>query len=211
MAIQFAAGSESIRTSGTFPELDIASVCMWFRPRSVSGNNRLLGTDTAWEARLSGSDMLHEFRQGGVPDMTTVFAVNTWYHLVFTFDGTTKQAYVNGTLDVSSAQSHAATGNDTVLSLGTSTWNETQGIDGDLEDVRIYNRVLSAGEASQINTGRGRDRIYNGLVHWWTLNHGHDGDTSISEPDLVGSAHMNVIVGTPEYRRTRRTFIHDSY
>lgn len=208
MAISFAAGAEYIQTPGNFTELNVGTVALWLYPRSVSGNNRIIGTDTLWEARLSGSDMLHEFRQSAVPNMTTVFAINTWYHVVFTFDGTNKGAYVDGAVDVAfGPNTNGTTGTSNMLTLGSSDWNLTQGMNGDLEDVRIYNRVLSQKEVQQIYNGEGQDFILDGLQHWWTMNQGAEGSTVVSEEDLIGKVNMTVVAGTPSYVKTERSFI----
>lgn len=211
MAVEFAAGSESIRTSGSFPEPAIATVSLWFRPSSVSGANRIMGTDTAWECRLNGSDLLHEFRQSAVPNSTTVFAVNTWYHLAFVYDGTNKAVYVNGSPDPALASSaHGTNGNDTVLSVGTSTWNAGQGMSGRLEDIRIYNRVLSQAECEAIRFSRASDGIINGLIHWWPLI-GPDSSVVTNEKDIVGSVNLSTIVGSPIYVQGRRNIFRGGY
>lgn len=207
MAITFAAGTESIRTAGVFNELAVGSVSVWFNPSSVSGANRLLGTDTLWECRLNGSDMLHEFRQSAQPNMTTVFAISTWYHVVFVWDGTVKGAYVNAVADPAPATlAHGANGNDTVLSVGTSTWNAGQGMSGQLEDLRMYNRVLSLSEVEAIFNSGGRDGIVNGLQHWWELR-GPSGAVVSNEQDRVGTVNLSTIVGSPTYSESiRRSF-----
>lgn len=208
MAINFSAGSTYIQTAGAFPEPAIATVTLWYKPTSVTGTNRIMGTDTNWECRLNGSDMLHEFRQNVQPNMTTVFAVNTWYHLAFTYNGTNKGAYVNGVADpISGAYAHNANGNDTALALGSSTWNLAEGMAGELEDVRIYNRVLSQKAVESIYNGNGKDGIVRGLIHWWTLNNGAQRTIVQLEPDIVGKANMSVVVGKPTYTVSSRSFL----
>lgn len=212
MAISFDAGDESIRTPSPFAELDTATICFWFRPNSVSGANRIMGTDTLWECRLNGSDMLHEFRQSTQPNMTTIFSVGVEYHLAFVFDGTNKGAYVNGAADPAPlALAHAATGTDTVLHVGTSGTNTAQGANCELEDLRMYNRVLSQDEIQQIYNGEGRDSILNGLQHWWTLDNGVEGATATFEPDLVNNINLTTVVGTPTYIRSPRSFITERF
>jgi hypothetical protein len=149
--------------------------------------------------------MLHEFRQGTVPDMTTVFAVGPWYHLAFTFNATQKGAYVNGAADpVLGTYTAAAVGTDTVLALGTSLAVPGQGMDGDLEDVRIYNRILSQKEVQLIADNNGEDDLLEGLQHWWTMQNGADGAVVTFEPDLIGKVHMSVIVNSPVYTKSFR-------
>ena len=70
---------------------------------------------------------------------------NTWSHIAATFDGTTVRLYVNGSLSASQAQSGAPTPSNDPLTIGSdglleSFWN------GAIDEVRIYNRALSATE-----------------------------------------------------------------
>lgn len=205
MSISFDTGATSIRTAAAFAELGVSTVCLWFKPASVTGNNIILGTDGAWEARLVGADMRHEFRQGTVPDMTTVFAVGTWYHLAFTFNGARKGAYVNGAVDPAwGLYSTVAVGTDTVLALGTSLSIPGEGMAGELEDVRMYNRVLSQKEVQLIADNDGGDDLLEGLQHWWTMQSGVDGAVVTLEPDLIGKVNMSVIVNSPVYTKSFR-------
>ena len=206
--ISFAAGAEYIQTAGSFPEPATATVMYWFTPNSVTGDNRLVGTDTLWESRLSGTSMLHEYRQGTQPTISQVFAIGTEYHVAFTYDGTNKGAYVDAVANpLPTALTNGANGTDTALSIGTSTWNLGQGANALIEDVRVYNRVLSQKEIEQVFNGNGRDQLYDGLIHWWPLNLGPDGGTVTSEPDVVGKQNMTVVAGTPTYVKSPRTFL----
>lgn len=208
MALDFALGAEYIQTAGAFPEPSVASVCFWIFIDSVSGANRIMGTDTLWECRLNGSDFLHEFRQSTQPNTTTVFTLSTFYHIVCTYDGTNKGVYVDGIPDPAlGAFTNGTNGSDTALSLGSSTWNTGQGANCALEDVRIYNRVISQKEAIIMCEGFGRDRILDGLIHWWPLNSGADGTIATFEPDIVGKQNMSVIVGSPTYIKSPRTYL----
>lgn len=208
MAISFAAGAEYIQTAGNFAELDTATICLWIRPDSVSGNNRILGTDTAWEARFSGTTLLHEFRQNVQPTITTVFATGTWYHLAFTFDGTNKGAYVDGTADPAPAVlANGGTGTTNPLAVGSANWNLSQGMDGTLEDLRIYNRVLSQKEVQLIYEGNGQDNLLLGLQHWWTLNNGAEGSIVTLEPDLISKVNLSTVAGSPTYVKSPRSFV----
>jgi PKD repeat protein len=74
-----------------------------------------------------------------------LLAANTWTHLAATYDGTIQRLYVNGTQVASRAQ----TGNMMVSSGplrigGTEIWSEF--FQGRIDEVRVYNRALSASE-----------------------------------------------------------------
>ena len=207
MAIDFTGGTELIQTTGVFNELNVATVALWVFPTILSGNKRILGTDSAWEARFSGTSLLHEFRQSTQPHVSTVFATHQWYHLAFTFDGTNKGVYVNGSPDpVFGPYTNGTTGFDTALSIGGATWNPSQSFSGYIEDVRIYNRILSQKEVEQIYNSDGCDCLLNGLHHWWRLDNGVEGHVFSYEPDVISKVDMTVIHGTPTYIRSHRCF-----
>jgi N,N-dimethylformamidase beta subunit-like protein/uncharacterized protein DUF4082/concanavalin A-like lectin/glucanase superfamily protein/fibronectin type III domain protein/BACON domain-containing protein/Big-like domain-containing protein len=78
---------------------------------------------------------------------TAALAVNTWAHLASTYDGTTLRLYVNGTQVASRAVSGSITASTGVLSIGgNGSWGEW--FAGLIDEVRVYNRALSASEVA---------------------------------------------------------------
>ena len=72
---------------------------------------------------------------------------NKWTHLVATYDGQNQRLYVNGVEVAKSAQSGLIQQSTGVLRLGgNSLWGEF--FNGYMDDVRIYNRALTATEVS---------------------------------------------------------------
>ena len=72
-------------------------------------------------------------------------AVNTWSHVAVTFNGQTLSLYINGMLETTTSVSGAMQASGLPLRLGgNSVWGEF--FSGRLDDVRIYNRALSAAE-----------------------------------------------------------------
>src|SRR5262249_50236266 len=72
-------------------------------------------------------------------------ALNTWTHLAATYDGSALRYYVNGTL--TDSQNHTGQINTSTGALrigGNSVWGED--FKGLIDEVRIYNRALSAAE-----------------------------------------------------------------
>ena len=75
-------------------------------------------------------------------------ATGTWTHLAATFDGSTLRLYVNGTQVSQLAVSGSiATSNGALRIGGNSIWGEY--FSGLIDEVRIYNRALTAGEIGQ--------------------------------------------------------------
>ena len=82
----------------------------------------------------------------------TLLQLNTWYHIVFTFKDGMGKFYINGQLDFSAAGSNTTLENtSTPLRIGFDTGIRTgtdldDGFKGLIDDVRIYNRELSASD-----------------------------------------------------------------
>jgi hypothetical protein len=83
---------------------------------------------------------------------TAALSVNTWTHLATTYDGTTLRLYVNGTQVATKATTGSiSTVSGNVKIGGNAIWGEW--FQGLIDDVRIYNRGLSAAEVqTDMNT-----------------------------------------------------------
>ena len=70
--------------------------------------------------------------------------VNVWSHLAATFDGKTVKLYINGELVASQPQGTPLTTSTGTFQIGGSSYGEF--FNGWLDEIRIYNRALSAAE-----------------------------------------------------------------
>ncbi|MBI3991358.1 MAG: hypothetical protein HY350_04325 [Candidatus Omnitrophica bacterium] len=76
--------------------------------------------------------------------------LNTWYHVVWTYNsGTGGQLYINGTAAGSLTGSGVLTTNNKNVLLGRSG-TSGESLNGTLDEVKIYNRVLSSTEVQQM-------------------------------------------------------------
>jgi hypothetical protein len=81
----------------------------------------------------------------------TALPVNSWSHLAATYDGGTVRLYVNGTVVASQAQTTPLTTSTGPLSIGGSVaYGEF--FQGVLDELRLYNRALAAGEIQTVMT-----------------------------------------------------------
>ena len=78
---------------------------------------------------------------------TATLSANTWYHAVLTVTATTKTLYLNGAVDGT-----FTTGSFNSFTVNAIGQNGASGeyYDSTLDDVRIYNRALSASEVAQL-------------------------------------------------------------
>jgi len=85
----------------------------------------------------------------------TALPVNTWSHLAATYDGNVVRLFVNGTQVASQAQTTPLTISTGPLSIGgTAAYGEY--FQGTIDEVRVYNRALSASELqADMNTPLG--------------------------------------------------------
>ena len=83
---------------------------------------------------------------------TGVLALNTWTHLAATYDGATMRLYVNGVQVASRAQTGTIVTSTNPLQIGGDSIYG-QYFTGRIDEVRIYNRALSAAQIqSDMNT-----------------------------------------------------------
>ena len=76
---------------------------------------------------------------------TSALALNTWTHLAVSYDGTTLRLYVNGVQAGSRALTGPIAASTGSLRIGgNAVWGEY--FKGLIDEVRVYNRALSAGE-----------------------------------------------------------------
>ncbi len=113
------------------------------------------GSSSWLELCASNGDVCSNFMQVGHSNNlpgTIVSPINTWYHLAYTHTGTTGSLYVNGVLDVSSASLPSSSSFNVTRStnlIGLRDYGSTAG-DLDLDDIRFYNRALTASEINAL-------------------------------------------------------------
>jgi chitodextrinase len=79
--------------------------------------------------------------------------VNTWTHLALTYDGSTLRMYVNGAQVGTQPQTGAISTSTNPLQLGGDVFYG-QGFDGKIDEVRVYNGPLTAGQIqADMNAG----------------------------------------------------------
>jgi hypothetical protein len=155
----------------------------WVKP-AASANNRVIvanrtvanGTQTRWSLHLnqaSGTVGLYNGSAFTALNIGTVSA-GTWYHLSFVLNASSVSVFVNGALagSIGAGLNTSSTGNrlligasDITNSFPAEYWS------GDIDEVRIWNRALSANEIL-----RARDCELQGnetgLVGYYKMNQG---------------------------------------
>ena len=145
--------------TGTAPR----TCCAWIRTAAAGNYNIMSWGTTAtgqkWRMRVDGTGGLRIEVAGGYHIGLTNLADGRWHHVAVTFedDGSPDVLdtllYVDGSLDTTA--SSQATAIDTAAStvrVGRSSYNE-EPIPGEIDDARIYDKVLTAEEIQQVMLG----------------------------------------------------------
>lgn len=136
------------------------SISFWFKANIWNREMAIMGYGPS--SASAASNYVKTMPTGGLLhyhwnlDNTITRAVftNSWIHLVITYDGGTERYYLNG--QSFGSWSHPASPlfiNPSILSIGARVVNAASNdvkeyFNGSVDELRIYNRVLSASEAS---------------------------------------------------------------
>lgn len=140
----------------------------WFQIQS--GNKNTDGIDVQyWSNNVSTGD--------------NVLTQGTWYHITVTYDGTGVHSGTTIYVDGSSEPIATTAGSDdpanttvgvTPRLIGRS--DNTNYTDGNLDDVRVYDRELTSSEATDLSNGID---VTNGLVHQYNFEYPETPDVAI--------------------------------
>ncbi len=86
-----------------------------------------------------------------VSDGSTTLSSGTWYHAALTYDGATIRIFLNGSEDGSFSESSLSAPSSNLFQIGQQISGERR-YDGQLDDVRIYDRALSTSEVQALYT-----------------------------------------------------------
>jgi hypothetical protein len=136
------------------------SFSFWFKDDGTANGDDLV----SWSAfrfcnrTVSGGDFELQCSPnsspGAVTSTTVVFGDGEWHHAVFTATAGSQSLYIDGVLE-DTGSAAMDTDNATVRLAGKDFDGET--FNGKLDDVRVYNRVLTASEAKQLyNLGKAK-------------------------------------------------------
>ena len=166
-----------IPNSPTLNNGPAVSISVWVKPNgfymgTCSGNYILskgLESQTGYNAVFSDApydntigrnqcnypaDTSHEFFYGMNCSSTSKLFIHTgsWYHLVYTNNGSVSKFYVNDSLISTDSFTIAFNSNDIFLGRYFSTTSTPYWLNGVLDDIRIYNRAIDSSEVTALYT-----------------------------------------------------------
>jgi hypothetical protein len=191
-------GSDDVVGVADAPALDLTTQITleaWIRPNTISDSkaqDRVISKTIDYEMTISTGDTGCDFgTSGDVQWRATIGGQNqricggsltpgNWHHIAGTYDGSRMVLYVDGVPLATAERSGAIATNDVDLTLGNRP-DAARGFDGDLDEVGIWNRALTAAE---INAWMNKELTgtESGLVAYYPLD-ARQGQTALDGTD----------------------------
>lgn len=174
-------GAHAVVADAASFDLDAFSIATWVNLRQTSGSQVFVNRGTAGElftlylfdGRIR---MLVEYADGQYAHANVPAPpANRWVHYLGTYDGEQICLYVDGQQVSTTAAPGRMPRRNAPLYLGALSPSNRH-LDGQLEDIRIWNRALSAQQAAAVARGETSDSLTAGLVAHWQ-HAGLDGQT----------------------------------
>ncbi len=189
-------------TPATFPTAPPLTISAWVKFNTVgaAANNRHLvcGNTNQWCFYHKQANNKMTLGKNGLDEVVSNTAISdttTWHHVAVSYNGSNATFYLDGASDGSPA--YTTSFSATQMTIGV-TAGLTGYLPGSLDDVRIYNRALSASEITRLYHSAGKVTQKNpnktGLVGWWTLDSNDiNGTTAV---DKSGNGNNGTLTGT---------------
>jgi hypothetical protein len=147
----------SVAESSSLEITDNLTVAFWINPSSSSlSDPRVVEKAYCWEIKLNNGQPQFAADDGRYALMSNVVSPGTWVHVAFTFSTTNGvKAYLNGSAVSLSANTFSSPGGALPTGsfgflLGVYSDGTNSFFPGRIDEVRVYNRILSDSEISAI-------------------------------------------------------------
>lgn len=163
---------------------------------SVNGTGNVSSRANALDADATSS-----FNSTGAITTTGRFHIAC----VYFFSSKSGLIYINGVLDTAGIFANMTAGNtsNTVCAqsrIGANETGTTNSWTGEIEDCRVYNRVLGSDEIMTIYSGLGKDGILTGLQARWPMSDLGVGVAASNVIDVGGNNFDGVVGGSVSYQ-----------
>jgi len=122
------------------------SVSVWFKVPSIAAPLRFVVICSDFAVATSGASASMSVSIPSANSAAGTITANRWYHLLGTYDGTDIRCYIDGVLTATTNHPGNISDPNVPLAIGVFAGNYWTGI---VDDLRIYNRVISS--ASEIS------------------------------------------------------------
>lgn len=143
---------------------DTFSLEMWVK-RSATGTKAVISkgvpSTSGWNVEFSSTHYLRLWESATGQAVITVAYVwsdlDVWHHVVFTKNGSTRHAYLDGVDYTGSDSDYTFTNDGAELAIGATATNHVDRFPGSLDEVAVYNYALTAQQVlSHYHTGIGK-------------------------------------------------------
>ncbi len=198
--LRFDGSNDRIAISTNIIGSDNATICAWINTRSLSSWQAIVGDNSFIFGPYSDGNRLVLTNNGGssvIYSANNSLTTNQWYHAcAIRLSNGTGSIYINGVQSGSSGSIGAS-----AFPLNTAIGSLQSGgggynFNGQLDDVRVYNRALSASEITQLyQTGQEKigvtsdnkaGSLSSGLVGHWTFD-GKDLARNVADRSGLGN------------------------
>lgn len=160
-ALSFTGTNDSVSVSWpsglNFGATAARTFSFWYRPTAngEGAYSRLISwsSDQLEIAGTEGGGSTHKitYYDGNWHATDITLTLNTWYHITFTYDGTTAKFYIGDELqDEHSLAGRALSG---TMMIGNRVQEGNEGINGQMDDIRIYDYALNATQVGNLAAG----------------------------------------------------------
>ncbi|MEL1247141.1 LamG-like jellyroll fold domain-containing protein [Flavobacterium helocola] len=153
----------------------------------------------SWRVQTSGDGLIAYAANGAFVDFksTTRLDDNNWHHVAVTYDGAFARIYIDGVLENSRGASGTITNTSHPVVIGAMHETGPAGryLNGDIDEVRIWNKALSASDILALKDCELQNGE-TGLVAYYKFNQGNDSadNTTITTlTDASGNANNGTL------------------
>jgi hypothetical protein len=170
-AFHFSGTNSAIIINDSLFKLNSYSYSVWCKPASLPASGKFYSIFATGGGTYDQSVLIGNYSSGasyiglgvgswdtaGTPHSCyqgTLPTIDHWYHIVVTRDNDSLKMYIDNSLICTQATGTDAgyRGNPEAVSIGSRTDMASQNFVGDIDDVKIFNRVLSASEIALLDS-----------------------------------------------------------
>jgi hypothetical protein len=183
-------------TVNQFPATNAAqSISAWMKANTAATATivGMTGTSAALRLGITATLLQVSRNDGTVLISTSLPSTGAWHHVAYTWDGSNNRLYVDGTAVTPTATGHDVAAVSHVIFGATTAGSGFY--DGALDDLRIYDRVLTAQEVNTLSLGRtpGTSIATHTLSDAYTANVGSNvADFVIASGTVTGSQTITI-------------------
>lgn len=190
--------SQYLTSSATITPPTSGTICFWYLPTTITGTQSLLFQDSTFRIVLgwttAGEIQTYLYRKFNKPTSTVSSGITagTLYHITCTWNNSspsTNTIYINAVQNVSNTNTLDTPG---AASLYVSYDSGPNYLNAQLEDIRMYNRILSLEEIQTIYQSQGVDSIIDGLIQRWDFVSGGAPASNVTTEYSLVSAGVNL-------------------